>query len=98
MDRKDVYAIIDSERDYQETEWPRSTALPVPGEVILMEDYIRQFKQEYQKDDDAPNESAPLAALHTLRKIVAIGVRALENVHLDKSDLIRKKYRGGSAM
>ena len=89
MTRQDVYDLIDSEREYQDREWPRSTALPVPGEILLMEDYLRKFKQEYQADDDAPNESAPLAALQTLRKIVTIGVRALENVHVDKADLLR---------
>lgn len=91
MIRQDVYDLIDSERDYQEKVWPRSTVLPVPGEILLMEDYLRQFKQDYQADDDAPNESAPLAALQTLRKIVTIGVRALENVDPSMKDTLLRK-------
>lgn len=80
MYRKDVYNLIDSEREYQLRQWPRSTALPTPGEILLIEDYIRQFKIHYQQDDDAPNCSAPKACLHDLRKIATLAVRALENV------------------
>jgi hypothetical protein len=80
MTRQEVFDIINSERDYQEHCWPKSQALPTPGEIILIEDYIRQWKEHYQKDDDAPNCSAPPACLHDLRKIAALAVRALENV------------------
>jgi hypothetical protein len=93
MTRQDVYDLIDSEREYQDREWPGSKALPVPGEILLMEDYLRQLKKDYQSDYDAPNESAPLAVLQTLRKIVTIGIRALENVHLDKRELMRSTCR-----
>ena len=90
MERQDVFNLIDSEREYQEREWPKSQALPFPGEILLIEDYIRQLKQHYQQDDDAPNCSAPIACLHDLRKIVTIGVRALENIPASlANDLMR---------
>lgn len=80
MTRQDVYNLIDSERDYQLQQWPNSTTLPTPGEILLIEDYLRQFKKHYQEDDDAPNCSVPKACLHDLRKIATLAVRALENV------------------
>ena len=91
MLRKDVFDLIESERAYQEREWPGSQALPVTGEVLLIQSYLRKFVDAYQEDDDAPNESAPLGALKVMRKIATIAVRALENVHPDlKDELLRK--------
>jgi hypothetical protein len=92
MKRQDVYDLIDSERDYQESTWPNSTALPTPGEVLLIEDYLRQFKMNYQKYDDGPNCSAPIPCLQDLRKIATLAVRALENVdEMYKDVLLRPK-------
>ena len=91
MKRKDVYDLIDSERDYQEAEWPTSQALPTPGEMVLMRSYLRKFEEEYQKDDDAPNESAPIGALHMIRKMGALCVRALENVDPGLKDELTRK-------
>lgn len=91
MIRQDVFDLIDSEREYQEREWPRSQALPTPGEMALVRTYIRKFEDRYQMDDDAPTESAPIGALHVVRKIAAIAIRALENVHPDLKETLMRK-------
>ena len=70
---------IKHERQYQERVWPRSTKLPTTGEIMLIEDYLRQFKQHYQEEDDAPQHDVPEKCLHDLRKIGALVIRAMEN-------------------
>lgn len=88
MKRKDVFDLIESERAYQEREWPKSQALPAPGEVLLIRSYLRKFEDAYRDYDDAPNESAPIDSLKVMRKIATIAVRALENVHPNLKDIL----------
>ena len=77
--RKQVYNAIDSERDYQEKTWPRSKGLSVLGEITLVRQYMRQFEDHYQEDNDAPEREVPQACMDDLRKITTILVRAMEN-------------------
>ena len=77
--REEVYKAIDSERDYQDKTWPRSKDLSVLGEMTLVRQYIRQFEDHYQEDDDAPGWDVPPACMDDLRKITTILVRAMEN-------------------
>jgi hypothetical protein len=78
MNRRDVYEQIDKERDYQESltttvfrhnEADRS----VPAEIVMMTTYLNHAVHEFT--DYCGDEKA----LHQIRKIVALGVRCLEN-------------------
>ena len=77
--RKEVYAAIDSERDYQESlvddrfEKPRIT-LNIAGELVLLREYLRRTEQEYANNPG----HVPPKVLDGLRKVAAIAVRALE--------------------
>lgn len=80
--RADVYAAIDTEREYQDSfvlpgrEYYQTHTL---GEFILMiGQYADQARQSWthHKDGDSPDEFAP--SLHEVRKIAALAVRAME--------------------
>jgi len=77
--RQEVFDVVDSEREFQEQLWPRSTNLSVTGEMTLLRDYVRAFDKHYQEEDDAPDSDVPEKCLHDLRKMAAILVRAMEN-------------------
>lgn len=78
-DRQYAYEAIEDERLYQEKTWPNSKKLPTSGEILLIEDYLRQFKQHYQEEDDGEDIDVPEKCLHDLRKIAALAVRGMEN-------------------
>jgi len=82
--RDEVYAAIDSERDYQNS---RGNAAGTPdGEVrphsteefvLYMEDYMHELRNQLSRIW-TKDRSAPPVALDTLRKVVAMGVAAME--------------------
>ena len=74
-----VFDAIKSERDYQKQSWPNSRKLSVTGEITLLRQYLRQFENHYQSEDDAPGLDVPDSCLHDLRKMAAILTRAMEN-------------------
>lgn len=78
-DRQNVYEAIEGEREYQEEQWPRKIPLPITGEIILLEDYIRRFKKHYQEEENDYDFDVPIKCLDDLRKMAAILVRAMEN-------------------
>lgn len=77
--RKEVYKAVDGERDYQDAqrEGGRFTeaVLPVAGELLIMQEYVSKGIAAYVA---LPGET-PLSSLEAIRKIVAVGVRALEH-------------------
>ena len=76
MKRNEVYNVIDQERAYQEKAWPRDAdkvALPVAGELLLMESYLHDARQAYTK------YAGDTQCLDMMRKAVAIGIRCFEN-------------------
>lgn len=78
--REAVYAAIDSERDYQDSRWnpettPSGGKHPVGSWLTFMRSYLRQAEEQISRGADP---EAPLAALHTIRKITAMGVAAME--------------------
>jgi hypothetical protein len=79
MDEQHAFEAIMSEREYQDKEWPRSKALPVTGEILLLEEYLNQFRKNYQKYDDGKDLDVPEVCLHDLRKMATILVRAMVN-------------------
>ena len=78
MKRTDVYEQIDKERDFQDsltkTAFRHNVAdRSVPAEIVMIQTYlnhaIREFTDYYGDEK----------ALHQIRKLVALGVRCLEN-------------------
>ena len=74
-DRKEVYAVIDRERDYQDSLWPHDGLPSSIGEAVLMlEEYASLARKSWT------NETAPeVGTLDIIRKIAAIGVRCMED-------------------
>lgn len=74
-----VFNQIIKEREYQDSqrEAGRFTeeVLPLPGELVCLQYYLNKALDKYIS---LPGE-APTPSLHELRKVVAIGVRALEH-------------------
>ena len=82
MDREDVYKLIDNERNYQESKWKHRPLLPVADELLIMNNYLNKAMNSYV---GAMGEKI---ALDRIRKVVAVGIRCLEN-H-EKSDKVRR--------
>ena len=76
MKRKQVYKLIDSERDYQDALPNHSTKLdethPVASWILFMEQHLNNAKREIYALD-------PIAALEEVRKVAALGVACMEN-------------------
>ena len=76
MERSEVFAVIESERKYQNAKdptWNHEGKAPVGVEILLMEEYLLLARKAWSisKDDGI--------ALDILRKVVGIGVRCFEN-------------------
>jgi hypothetical protein len=79
VDRSEVYAAIDSERDYQDSLWPQDSRPGAPnplsiGEFVLMlEEYTARARSEWTA------EKAPESrTLGIVRKIAGIAVNCME--------------------
>jgi len=74
MNRIDVYAAVDSERDYQDRKWGTIEKHPheVDGWILLMENALRQAKEAWS---GSPNDNA---ALEEVRKVIGLGVACAE--------------------
>lgn len=83
IDREQVYAAIDSERNYQDRVW-RENAGDVPGhevrtvaeELLMLEDYVARARKAWT---DAPRSTEVAVTTDVLRKCAGICVRAMEN-------------------
>jgi len=82
MDRKDIYKIIDNERDYQDKKWGYRPSLPVADELLIMRSYFNKAMDAYV------GVMGERMSLDRIRKVVAIGIRCLEN-H-ESSEKIRR--------
>ena len=71
MEREKVYKIIDNEREYQNEKWLKQRS--VAEELLIMQKFLDKAKNSYVS---ALGESV---ALDQIRKVVAIGVRCMEN-------------------
>ncbi len=78
-DRKEVYAAIDSERDYQDSKWPQdgSPGFPNPlsiGEQILLaEEYLAQARLAWTRE-----KRPEMMTLNIMRKVAGICVNCME--------------------
>ncbi len=71
MEREKVYKIIDNEREYQNEKWSKQRS--VAEELLIMQKFLDKAKNSYV---GVLGESV---ALDQIRKVVAIGVRCMEN-------------------
>lgn len=79
MTRKEVYRVIDSEREYQDSLWPQDgrkgspNPLTVGEFLLLIENYTSQARTVWS------HEKKPTrATLNTIRKIAGIVVNCME--------------------
>lgn len=82
MERKQVYALIDGERDYQDRRWNEGTTssggIHSPEEwLIYMQDYLTEAIHFASR---ANNEEAFPKVMASIRKITAMGVAAMEQI------------------
>lgn len=71
--RKEVYDAIDSERDYQERRWGTAgRSHEIASWITYMQDYLNEARNL------ASRNSPETIALDTIRKVVALGVRCME--------------------
>lgn len=77
--RAEVYAALDSEREYQNKKWNHGhdhDSTHTIGEwVIYMEHYLNEVKKQLTLLSD---EEVTHAALSTIRKVAALGVACME--------------------
>jgi len=71
MERENVYKLIDNEREYQDEKWPNQRS--VAEELLIMQKFLDKSRTSYT------SVLGQSVALDQIRKVVAIGVRCLEN-------------------
>jgi len=87
--RQEVYAAIDSERDYQASRWNPSTTVTggvhdhVSTWILYMEDYLAEAKHILSRT--AEQDAVP-QALHIIRKVTALGVACMEQLGAPKRE------------
>ena len=81
MKREDVYKLIDSERKYQKTVWPKGELRKgVLGGIQLLRKYLEHdFALHYSNKEDTPGLDVPIECLEDIRKMATILVRVMEN-------------------
>lgn len=83
MKREDVYKLIDGERDYQDRKWNPNTTISEgrhnqPEEwIVYMEDYLAEAKHILSRE---AGQTAIPKAMDIIRKVTALGVRAMEQI------------------
>jgi hypothetical protein len=84
--RAEVYAAIDSERAYQHSRAVKADGTD-QGEhqhtteefVLYMEDYLHEARNQASRHWTPGGKTDPVSpALHTLRKVIALGVACME--------------------
>ena len=82
MERKDVYKLIDGERDYQDSRWNRDTTSSngihtSEQWIMYMEDYLNEAKHILSRQ---ATQVADPQAMEIIRKVTAMGVCAMEQI------------------
>jgi hypothetical protein len=76
MDRDSVYKLIDGERRYQAdqaSKWNHKDVPTIEAELLMMEKYLHDARTKWV------TSSVDQDCLHEIRKVIAMGVRCLEN-------------------
>lgn len=99
LNREEVFGIINTERDYQDSMFPREgedgngvtrkvrDLSPAPG-ILMLEEYAEKARRAWVDDRKAD----PLPALQQVAKLAAIAVRILENAS-ESEELLEKGLR-----
>ena len=77
MERKNVYKIIDGERDYQDSLNPKMDHKGFPtveAELLMMEEYLKDARTAWTH-----SHANAVPALEIMRKVVGMGIRCFEN-------------------
>lgn len=74
MERKDVYAVVDAERDYQDNKWGKDKEQSLPGYLLIMQKEINEAVAGWIKDDSTRRNTP----LEEIVQVVATGVKCLE--------------------
>lgn len=86
MDRRDVYAAIDSERDFQDRMAGNSARANVEDNrdqgslILLMEHYLNKAREAHA----GPNSFNSRAVTAQVRKVTALGVMLMERIGVDQ--------------
>lgn len=75
MEREEIYSLIDSERNYQDLKWKNSD---VPDSEKPIPEWISYMKFHLSKAKDKTYRLENNEALAEIRKVVALGICALE--------------------
>ena len=79
MERQEIYKRLDSERDYQDGRWgTRREKEGTPDEEKPVAEWINYMEYHLQKAKERVYHLDTQGALHELRKVSALGVRAME--------------------
>jgi hypothetical protein len=94
--RSEVYAAIDGERTYQDSKWipTEEHRHSITEWLVYIEDYVNEAKHVLSRKPDP--EALPFA-LHTLRKIGAMAVAAMEQNGAATRDVEGPRPIGASA-
>lgn len=79
MERQEVYKRLDTERDYQDLRWtPRREANGTPDEEKPVAEWVNYMEYHLQEAKNAIYNLNTEEALAQVRKVTALGVRAME--------------------
>jgi hypothetical protein len=86
LTRKEVYEIIDTERDYQDSRWNESTTASggkhSPEEwYMYIDDYVNEAKHILSRENV---QSAYPKAMSIMRKVASMAVCAMEQLGSEK--------------
>jgi hypothetical protein len=93
MDRKDIFEVINRERDYEDGLWPRDDHEAVgqykwvAPHMLLLEEYVGGMRTKWKNSRDE------LDCVREIAKIAAIAVRALEEVKYPAFNLLESGLR-----
>jgi hypothetical protein len=76
--RAETFAALDGERDYQDDRWGDNAKMSLGDFVVYADAYLARMKAQLTFSDPMPSITDLDKALHTLRKITALGVAAME--------------------
>lgn len=80
VSREVVFDVISQERDYQDARWDENSTdteglHSVTEWLVFMQDYLNEAMHQVSRNGDP---EASRLALHTIRKITAMGVACME--------------------
>lgn len=82
MNRREVYDLIDEERDYQKAKWNEQVSTSKGNHtweewILYMEDYLNEAKRALSR---TPQPECNFKAACAVRKVVALGVAGMEKL------------------